>query len=818
MNREEFRKILDEKILVLDGATGTELQKRAMPTGVCPELWALENPGHLIEIHKEYVEAGSDVIYTFTLGATRVKLDEYGAGGRTVEINRRLAEIAKTSAGGRALVAGDVSTTGRFVEPFGDLEFEQAVQLFSEQIRGLVEGGVDLIVIETMIDIQEARAALIAAKETCSLPVCVCMTYDKGKRTLTGTDPITAVVTLQSLGADAVGCNCSTGPAEMVDIIARMKEAAYVPIIAKPNAGIPVLKNGRTCFTMGAGEFGSYIDAFIKNGVNIVGGCCGTTPEFITQIVRRTAAAKPVPCAGKRAAALTSARKTVFIGKSNPLTIIGERINPTGKKKLQKSLAEMDLSEVRKLAAEQAANGAAILDVNAGIPGIDEVKTVKEIVKALSGDMDTPLCIDSSNPEVIETALRIYPGRALVNSISGEKEKMERLLPAAAKYGAMFILLPLDDGGVPQTLEARCSVIQKVFEHAEKLGFTKDDILADGLAMTVSSDQGAAKVALDVIDWCANKFGCRTILGLSNISYGLPQRQWINGAFLAMAAQKGLNCAIANPSSEIMEGIRLASDVLTGRDRGSVNYIARYAEVAKREDTIVKRDDSLIKRDDAPAGTGSRDTLELIYDCVVKGDMETVHGLVDKALAEGAVPENIINGWLIPAITHVGELFEKKEYFLPQLLRSAETMKKAFEHLKPFLESEGKGERKRGPVVVLATVKGDIHDIGKNIVGLMLSNHGFDVLDLGKDVDARVIVSKARETGAQIVGLSALMTTTMVEMKNVINLAKREGLNCRFMIGGAAVNAAFAGEIGADGYAEDANKAVKLAKELVERS
>ncbi len=797
MKREEFKKILKEKILVLDGATGTELQKRGMPTDTCPELWAAEHPELLTDVQQEYVKAGSDVVYTFTLCGTRTKLEEYGLGERTVEINSTLAGISRKAVGKGVFVAGILSTTGNFVQPFGDMDFEHAVDIYREQAQGLVDGGVDFFVIETMIDIQEARAALIAVKETCSLPVCVSMTFNDDARTLTGTDPTTALVTLQSLGADAVGCNCSTGPAEMTGVIASMKADARVPLIAKPNAGLPVLRDGKTFFNMDPDEFAGYMDSFIERGVNLVGGCCGTTPGFIRRIKQKTSGVRPVEYQPEKTGVLTSARKTVFLGMGRPVTIIGERINPTGKKELQKALKNGEMQEVKRIALEQADSGAAVLDINAGMPGIDEKETLLKMVEAVSVDLDTPLCIDSSDPEAIEKALRIYPGRALVNSVSGESEKLQKVLPAAAKYGAMFILLPLDDEGVPESAEARCSIIERVYEKALDYGYTRKDILADGLAMTVSSEQDAAVKALEVIDWCSSVFRCGTVVGLSNISYGLPQRKWINAAFLAMAVAKGLTCAIANPMSELTEGIRMASDVLTGADKGSISYIERFS---REKETV-----GVIKK---PEGTP-----ESIYNCVVKGNTDEIAGLLQKALKEGEDAGSIVDERLIPAITHVGELFDSRKYYLPQLIRSAETAKKAFEYLKPMLEESNEGYKKR-TLVVLATVKGDIHDIGKNIVGLMLKNHGFEVLDLGKDVDAARIVDRAKETGAGIIGLSALMTTTMVEMKEVIDLARKQSLKCRFMIGGAVVNSSYAQEIGADGYAADAHRAVRLAEEL----
>ncbi len=803
MRREFFREYLREKIMVLDGATGTELQKRGMPNGVCPELWVTEHPEVIIDVQKEYIKSGSNAVFTCTFGGNRLKLEEFGLGHKTVELNRKLARISKEAAGDSAFVAGDLAPTGQFIRPLGDVPFEEMVDVYKEQVQGLLEGGVDFFVIETMMDLQEARAALLAVRESCDLPVCVSMTFNEDGRTLTGTDPVTALITLQSMGADAVGCNCSTGPAAMLEVIKLLKPHAKVPLLAKPNAGLPKLFDGKTVFDMGAEEFSTYIRDLAEAGVNLMGGCCGTSPEYIAQINRCLEGARPVRPFGQKTSALTSSRKTVFLGRQRPTVIIGERINPTGKKKLQEELREGKISEVRRFAVEQVEKGAEVLDVNVGMPGVDEKETMIRIIESLSPVTDTPLCLDSSSPEVLEAALRIYPGRALVNSISGERMKLEKLLPVAAKYGAMFILLPLSDAGVPETAEERFQIIESVYEKALAYNFDKSDIVVDGLVMTVSSDQKAAAETLKVIDWCSHQFGCNTVVGLSNVSFGLPERSWVNTAFLSMAIGRGLTLAIANPSSEMLVNMKFACDVLMARDTNSKDYIARFGQKSAEP----------AERKEAPAAEA---VDKKIFTAVVKGDRENIRGMIEMGLKEGMKPAEIVDNLLIPAITQVGQLFDTGKYFLPQLIQSAEAMKTAFDHLEPLLSVEGTGERNKA-TVVLATVKGDIHDIGKNIVGLMLRNYGFRVHDLGKDVSAEEIVGKARETGAEIVGLSALMTTTMVEMKEVIRLAKQEGVNCKFMIGGAVVSEKYAEEIGADGYSRDAYSAVKLAERLSQK-
>jgi len=795
MTKKEFREWALEQIRILDGATGTQLQKAGMPVGVCPEEWVLQNPEVIINIQKEYIESGSDIIYTCTFGGNGLKLKESGIDD-VYRVNRELAVLSKKAAGGRAFVAGDIAPTGQLMEPFGFYTFEDIVNVYKEQVKGLLDGGVDLFVIETMMDIQEARAALLAVKETCDLPVMVTMTFERGGHTINGTDPLTALVTLQSLGADAVGCNCSTGPEQMLEIVKKLKPFAKVPLIAKPNAGMPRLVNGVTVFDMGDDEFAGFAGPFIEAGVNLIGGCCGTSPAYIKKVSKAAKGRKSKGIINERGAlVLSSSRKTVTIGRDLPVCVIGERINPTGKKKLREELRKGSMDLVTEYAMDQIDEGAQVLDVNAGVPDIDEAAVLTEITKTLSTMVQTPLCLDSSSPKALEQALRIYPGRALINSVSGEKIKLEKILPVAAKYGAAFILLPLDDSGVPGTAEERIEIVKKVYEKAEKYGYTKDDILVDGMLMTVASNQNSSLEALKVIKWCSDEFNANTVIGLSNISYGLPERAWINAAFLAMAASCGLTCAIMNPGVDVLMHIKRASDALTSKDKNCIRYIKTYGANNN--------------------GKMAGKLQNPVYNAVVEGNREETVSCIKAALKEGMQPAELVDNYLIPAITYVGELFQSGKYFLPQLIQSAEAMKAAMAFLQPYLETAGTAGRKGR--IVLATVKGDIHDIGKNIVGLMLRNYGFEVFDLGKDVPCDVIINKAKEVNADIIALSALMTTTMEEMRTVAGRVKDENLPFKIMVGGAAVDQNFASEIGADAYAQDAYAAVREAERMTRK-
>jgi 5-methyltetrahydrofolate--homocysteine methyltransferase len=794
-----IKKRIQKKILILDGATGTELQAQGMSMGVSPEIFGMENPKALHAVHRGYLDAGSDIIYTCTFGANRFKLAEYGTLD-VHEVNRKLATIARQAAGKKGLVAGDIGPTGRFVEPFGDLDFEEAVECFKEQARGLREGGVDLFVIETMIDIQEARAALIAIKEISDLFTMVTMTFESSGRTLNGTDPVSALITLQALGADAVGCNCSAGPKEMVPLIRAMKPYATVPLVAKPNAGLPRLKDGTTYFEMGPSEFSEFALPLVDAGVNLIGGCCGTTSEHIKELKGKVSGLSPAPAVRRSLSALSSHARAVILDKGGPIVVIGERINPTGKKDLQKELLDGKMSMVGSFARDQVKNGASVLDVNVGMPGIDETATMRNALKQLSISTDVPLCIDTTRIESLEAALRIYPGRALINSISGEEATLEKRLNLAAFYGAMFILLPLSGNRVPKTSQERKEIVSKVFEKAEQYGFSKDDIVVDALTMAVSADGEAGMETLKTVRWCSEQLGTHTVLGLSNVSFGLPERKWINAAFLAMAASHGLSLAIANPSSEEFMNMKRASDVLTGRDKLAGAFIGHFSA-------------SPAGGPDTKAMPADRTVEERIHDAIMEGDRDGIMTLLHDASVQEVNPRMLVDEIMIPAIRKVGELYERKSYFLPQLIASAETIKKAFEHLKSRMKVDGTPDLHKGRII-LATVNGDIHDIGKNIVSLMLANSGFDVVDLGKDVSPEVLIEAIRQHRPDIVGLSALMTTTMVNMQESIERIRDAGVSCEFMVGGAVVTEEYARSLGVR-YGKDGVEAVRVAEELV---
>lgn len=819
MKKEEFKKWINNRLVYLDGATGSNLMKRGMPSGVCPEKWILDHPDVLIGLQKEYVEAGSNIIYAPTFTANRIKLKEYGLEDRIEEINERLVRFSKEAAAGKALVAGDITMTGRSLTPMGDMDFEDLVQIYKEQIRYLDKAGADLLVVETMMSLQESRAALIAAKEVCDLPVMVTLTFEADGRTLYGTDGVTAAVTLEKLGADAVGANCSTGPDKMLELIGRISEVVSIPVIAKPNAGMPTLnEQGETVYDMDADTFAGEMAGIVKAGAVILGGCCGTSPEFIRKLVDTTSGMDIEHKYKEGMRYLTSERKTVCFDLDSPFMVVGERINPTGKKKLQAELREGKLDLVLSFAEEQEECGAALLDINMGMSGIDEKEMMVKALEEVTVASNLPLSIDSSHVEIIEAALRRYPGRALINSISGEEEKLQKLLPIAKKYGAMFILLPLSDKGLPESLEEKIKIIEKISTMALDIGMKKEDIVVDGLVATVGANPEAAKEVLETIRYCRKK-GLSTICGLSNISFGLPERSFVNAAFLTMAIREGLTMAIANPSQDLLMNIAFASDLLMHKEGGDIRYIEHIAEYQQRKPIAVPTAAPMgmakegVAPGDSAARGGQIPAKGQIYQDVLKGNRKQIAENVKEAVSGGVKADDILNEFLLPAINEVGELFDKGKYFLPQLIASAEAMKLAIEYLEPLL---AKGERREEmPVVVIATVQGDIHDIGKNLVALMLKNYGFQVVDLGKDVPAEVIVAEAISRDARIIALSALMTTTMQEMKNVVACAREKGAKAKIMIGGAVITEDYAREIGADGYSRDAAEAVKVAKNLV---
>lgn len=815
MTREAFRELVKKGPVLLDGATGTNLQKAGMPVGVCPEQWILENSEVLIDLQKRYVEAGTDILFAPTFTASRIKLKEYGLEDHLEEMNRKLVALSKEAAKGtNALVAGDLTMTGEQLYPLGDLMFEDLVDVYKEQAKIIAEAGADLFVVETMMSLQECRAAVLAIREVCDLPVMVSLTYNEDGRTLYGTDPVTAVVVMQSLGADAVGMNCSTGPEAMLEPIAKMAEYAAIPLLAKPNAGMPELIDGQTVFNVEPEEFAEVGKKLVEEGAAIIGGCCGTTPEHIRAL---TEAVKGIPVKAPlqtKRRMLTSERKSVEITLDGRFMVIGERINPTGKKKLQAELKEGSLNLVRTMALEQEENGASILDINMGMNGIDEKEMMLRTIYEVTSTVDCPLCIDSSHVDIIEAALRIYPGRALINSISLEKEKFEKLLPIAKKYGAMFILLPLSDEGLPKDSAEKHGIIRTIMDEAVRIGMAKEDIIVDGLVATIGANPNAALECFETFSYCKNELELPTACGLSNISFGLPERTYVNTAFLTMAIANGLTMAIANPSQELLMNAAFASDMLLNKKESDIRYIERMNFLSEKyagmERVMVQK---------TPAGTSAaggetrkESTGSGVFQAVLKGNKEHVLEEVKKMLDGGAKPDEIINEHLIAAINEVGELFDKKKYFLPQLISSANTMKLAIEYLEPMLE---RSNTEAMATIVVATVEGDIHDIGKNLVVLMLKNYGYHVIDLGKDVPADVIVDTAMNEGAKVIGLSALMTTTMMRMKDVVELAKEKGCTAKIVIGGAAITESFSDEIGADGYSKDAAECVKLVERLL---
>lgn len=815
MTRQEFAELTKNGPVILDGATGTNLQNAGMPVGVCPEQWILENPDVMVKLQEDYVAAGTNILYAPTFTANRIKLEEYGLQDRLEEMNRELIAISKRAAKGRALVAADMTMTGQQLYPIGDLMFEDLVDVYKEQARVMAEAGADLFVVETMMSLQECRAAVLAIKEVCDLPVMVSLTYNPDGRTLYGTEPATATVVLQGLGADAIGINCSTGPEDMIEPVRQMAQFATIPILAKPNAGLPELENGKTVYRTDAAEFASWGKKLVEAGAAIIGGCCGTTPEHIRALSEAVCGMQiRTPLTVKRRV-LTSERRMVEINLDGSFMVIGERINPTGKKKLQAELREGSLNLVRQMALDQEENGAQILDVNMGMNGIDEKEMMLRTIYEVTTTVDCPLCIDSSYVDIIEAALRIYPGRALINSISMEKEKMEALLPIAKKYGAMFILLPLSDTGLPEDSEEKHSIIRSVMEEAIRIGLAKEDIIVDGLVATIGANPRAALECYETFAYCKNELGLPTVCGLSNISFGLPERSYVNTAFLTMAIANGLTMAIANPSQELLMNAAFASDLLLAKPESDLRYINRMNMLAEKyagqEKVLVP-----VKKKAAGDGTAvsSKEEHSAVYEAVLKGNKGSIIDEVKAALAAGAKPDEIINDHLIPAINEVGVLFDKQKYFLPQLISSANTMKMAIEYVEPMLEHK---DAEQKATAVVATVEGDIHDIGKNLVVLMLKNYGYRVIDLGKDVPASLIVETAMKEHAEIIGLSALMTTTMMRMKDVVELAKEKGCTSKIVIGGAAINESFADEIGADGYSKDAAECVKLVDRLLEK-
>ncbi len=812
MTREQFREMVLNRILVLDGATGSNLMEKGMPLGVCPEQWILDNPDKLIELQSAFINAGTNILYAPTFTCNRIKLAEYNLQDKTVEMNKELVKLSKKVCelnNHRGYVAGDMTMTGKQLYPIGDLKFEDLIDVYKEQAKALDEAGCDLFVVETIMSLQEARAAVIAIREVSELPIIVSMTFNEDGKTLFGTPPEVAVVVLQGLGADAVGLNCSTGPEQMIGLVERMKEYANIPIFAKPNAGMPELIDGKSVYTMTPETFGEYARELVSKGASFVGGCCGSNPAHIEGLKHAVRNMEPVSINTEKKRVLTSERQLLSIPLDGRFLVVGERINPTGKKKLQAELREGSLDLVCDMAVSQEEHGASILDINMGMNGIDEKDMMIKTIYEVTGLVDLPLCIDSSHIDIIETALRIYPGRALINSVSLEEKKCRPLFKIAKKYGAMCIILPLSDAGLPETLEEKKENVRKLVEIALEEGLSMEDLVVDGLVSTIGALKDAGLMTLGTIKFCHDELKLPTVCGLSNISFGLPERINVNTAFLTMAIANGLTMAIANPEQTQLMNAAYASDLVLAKEESDVNYINNVKALTVTTGAVAQAGQTA----QAAGQNSSASTGKPVFDCVVSGNKRSIVEEAKKLISAGKTPKDIIDNELIPAITRVGELFEEKKYFLPQLIAGANAMDTAILYLAPLLKSGEIGEKKGK--VVFASVEGDIHEIGKNLCVLMLKNYGFDVIDLGKDVPSKIIVDTAISEDADIIALSALMTTTMMKMKEVVEYNKEKNGRAKVIIGGAVISQSFADEIHADGYSKDANDCVKLVQRLL---
>lgn len=796
--------------LLFDGAMGTMLQARGLKPGQNPEEFCLREPDVLRGIHAEYVRAGADVVTTNTFGGTRFKLPD---GIAVREFNRLMAGAARAAAdaeggGRRIFVAGSVGPSGHFLRPLGELDFETLVSAFQEQIRGLMEGGADFILAETQFDIAEARAVVIATRREGNLPVGVSMTYEGGT-TLTGSNVAVCAATLANMGVDLVGMNCSEGPVEMREAALELLRLSPVPVLIQPNAGLPVLEEGGTVFPLRPDAFARLTGAFARDGAQAVGGCCGTTPEHIAALREQV---RGLPAPGPRpddsGIVLTSRSRVARIGAGQPFCIIGERINPTGKKQLTAELQAGEFATALRFADDQVTAGAGVLDVNVGAPMVDETVCLPDLVSLLAARHDVPLSIDSSNPAAVERSLALYPASPLVNSINGEQGSMEYLGPLCRDHGAPFVLLPLKGKQLPVRAAERIAIVEDLLGRMESLGIPRRLAMVDALVLTVSSSPDAGKECLAFIRYCAQELRLPTTCGLSNISFGLPARELLNATFFGLAAGAGLSSCIANPSTAHIAEAVDAANLLLGHDAGAEAFIGRYA--SWRSGGGPTEGGSTGPAVAKPDAGGAALTVE---EAVITGRRGDIEPLVRSALEAGDDPFALVSKRLIPAITEVGAKYERKEYFLPQLIRSAETMQEAFALLRPLLEKDARAVSR--PAIVMATVEGDIHDIGKNIVKLMLGNHGFAVVDLGKDISAKDIVDAAVAHQAPLIGLSALMTTTMVRMRDTVELLQARGVQAKVMVGGAVVTEDFARSISAH-YAKDAVDAVRLAQGLLE--
>ncbi len=779
---------IGSKIVIVDGGMGTMIQSKGIPVEGPPEMLNITHPEVIAEIHRAYVDAGAEIVETNSFGASRIKLANYNLEDKAYLLAKKAAQIAKKAVQGKALVAGSVGPLGKLLKPVGDVPFDEAYQAFREQIKGLREGGADLIFVETMSDIREAKAAILAAKDE-SLPVFALMTFQEDGRTLLGVTPEAAAVALEAMGVEALGANCSTGPEKMLEVARKMASVTDKPLIFMPNAGMPQMVDGKTVFPMRPENFASFAKDFVEAGACILGGCCGTTPEHIRYLKKALKNSVPIKKEAPKGVKVSGRETVVFIGKGHYPVVVGERINPTGKKDFQEDLKEKKATWAIKAAVSQKEKGAHILDVNVGMGGVNEKEILPFIVAAVQTATGLPVMIDSTNPEAIEEALKVADGKPVINSTSLEKKKLEAIMPLAKRYGAALLVLTMDERGIPDSPEERVTLGEKAREKAKEYGLDPKELLLDCLVMAVSADDRAAQTTLNAVRMAKEK-GFATILGVSNVSFGLPSRSIVNAAFLSAALYNGLDAAIINPENERVMEAFYAGALISGRDFQAKRFIEKFS--SKEEKKTEKKEIYDPKRE--------------LKECVIEGDEAKAAQLVKKLL-ESMDPIEIINTILVPAMEEVGKRYEKGIFFLPQLMASAKAMKAAFNVIKTA--SKGKPQKEKG-TIILATVEGDIHDIGKNIVAMMLENHGYRVIDLGKNVPKERIVEEAKKIHPDAVGLSALMTTTMMEMKNVIQELKKHGIKVFTMVGGAVVTEEFAKSIGADAYAENAVEAVKI--------
>lgn len=785
-------------IHIFEGAMGTMLQNAGLRAGDCPESFNLRQAATVQSIHAAYLKHGANILETNTFGANRCKLAHYGLEHCVEEINLAAVKIAKSAAGAAAKIAGAVGPLGKFLQPLGEISFDEACDIFSEQIAALHKGGVDYIIIETMIDLQEMRAALIAAKSISTKPVICQLSFSENGRTVTGTDPETAAITLEALGADIIGANCSLGPQQLLPIVQRLAEFTTLPISVQPNAGMPYLtEKGETTFPMSPEELGSWAPKLVAAGATFIGGCCGTTPAHIAALKEAVEGLTPaVRETKKRYFALTSRSKTVYIDASLPPVLIGERINPTGRKQLAADIRANNFISVKKEAIEQTETGAQILDVNLGVPGINQAEAMRQAVLEISQLVDTPLCIDTSDAAALEAALKVYPGRALINSVSAEPDRIRQFLPLAKKYGAAILCLPLSDKGLPKNAEERVALIETILQQARASGLSDQDFILDALVMTIASDADACREVLAALQQYRKTFGYPSTMGLSNISFGLPNRPFMNATFFSMCLASGLDAPIINPYDAAMQKTFAASRALLGYDKNGHAYTVQHTQ------TLLP---------DAPEKT--EQSLETrIQNAILRGEKEAVIPLVEEALKTGCSALDITDRCLTPGMEKVGDLFGQNKLFLPQVLLSAETMHAAFSAIKKLLPAQALQSK---GTFVIATVKGDIHDLGKNIVAALLENNGWRVIDLGKDVDSDRIVQEVIASQADILGLCALMTTTMPQIDIVLEKLKSADCHVKTMVGGAVLTPEYAEKVGADLYASDGIDAVKKANHLL---